>query len=89
MRQTRDEIRQILVERMCGEVARRDERRVARRLDRKQVIDGVYRLDEGALLDDFFHYLEDVGVMALLAEVHGTAMQREMVPFVQYSCSTA
>jgi hypothetical protein len=39
-------------------------------------------LDEGALLDDFFHDLEDVGVMALLADVHGTARQRGMVPFV-------
>jgi Transposase DDE domain len=84
MRQTREEIRQNLAERLCWEVARRDDRRVARRLDRKQVIDGVYRLDEGALLDDFFHYLENVGVMALLADIHGTAMQREMVPFVQY-----
>jgi hypothetical protein len=52
----------------------------------------VDRLDEGALLDDFFHDLEDVGVMALLAEVHGTAMQWEMVPFVhdvlRYSLKT-
>ena len=82
MQPTRDEIRQNLAKRLCWEVARRDDRRVARRLYRKQVIAGVYRLDEGALLDDFFHYLEDVGGMALLAEVHGTAMQREMVPFV-------
>jgi hypothetical protein len=84
MRQTRDEIGQNLAGRLRWEVARRDDRRVARRLYRKQVIDGVYRLDEGALLDDFFHYLEEVGVMALLAEVHGTAMHREMVPFVPY-----
>jgi hypothetical protein len=25
-------------------------------LYRKQLVDGVYRLDEGALLDDFFHF---------------------------------
>jgi hypothetical protein len=84
MQQTREEIRQTLAERLCWEVARRDDRRVARRLYRTQGIDGVYRLDEGALLDDFFHYLEDVGVMALLADIHGTAMPREMVPFVHY-----
>ena len=84
MQQTRDAIRQNLAERLCWEVARRDDRRVARRLYRKQVIDGVYRLDEGALLDDFFHYLDDVGVMGLLADIHGTAMQREMVPVVPY-----
>jgi hypothetical protein len=51
---------------------------------RKQVVDGVYRLDEGALLDEFFHCLRAIGVITLLEEVHGTAIQREMVPFVQY-----
>jgi hypothetical protein len=57
---------------------------VARRLDRKQEIDGVYRLDEGAVLDDFFHFLPAVGVMALLEQSQGAAIQREMIPFVQY-----
>ena len=84
MGQTHDEITQNLAERLCWEVARRDDSRVARRLYRKQLVDGVYRLDEGALLDDFFHFLQAIGVMGLLEEAHGTAMHREMVPFVQY-----
>jgi hypothetical protein len=84
MGQTRDETTQNLTERLCWAVARRDDSRVARRLYRKQVIDGVYRLDEGALLDDFFHFLQAIGVMTLLEETHGAAMQREMLPFVQY-----
>jgi Transposase DDE domain len=84
MRQTHDEITQNLAERLCWEVARRDDTRVARRLYRKQEIDGVYRLDKGAVLDDFFHFLQAIGVMSLLEEAHGTAIQREMVPFVQY-----
>jgi hypothetical protein len=64
MVQTRAEINQRLVERLCWQVARRDDRRVARRLYRKQVVDGVYRLDEGALLDDFFHFLQARGARA-------------------------
>jgi hypothetical protein len=84
MRQTPDEITQNVAERLCGEVARRDDSRVARRLYRKQLVDGVYRLDEGAVLDDFFHFLRSSGVMALLEQVHGTAIPREMVPYVQY-----
>jgi hypothetical protein len=84
MPQTNDEITQNLAERLCWEVARRDETRIARRLYRKQVVDGVYRLDEGAVLDDFFHFLEQVGVMALLAEAHGAGIQRQMLPFSQY-----
>src|SRR5215475_1785772 len=84
MGQTRDEITQNLAERLCWQVARRDDSRVARRLYRKQAVDGVYRLDEGAVLDDFFHCLRATGVMTLLEEAHGAAIQREMVPFVQY-----
>jgi hypothetical protein len=84
MGQTHDEITQNLAERLCWQVARRDDTRVARRLYRKQLVDGVYRLDEGALLDDFFHFLQATEVMGLLEQVHGTAIQREIIPFVQY-----
>ncbi len=84
MGQSRDETTQNLAERLCWEVARRDDSRVARRLYRKQVVDGVYRLDAGALLDDFLHVLDSIGVLELLSDVHGTAIQRARVPCVQY-----
>jgi hypothetical protein len=84
MEQTRDELAQNLAERLCWQVARRDDSRVARRLYRKQEVDGVYQLDEGALLDDFFGFLQQLGVVDLLGDVQGTAVQRTMVPFVQY-----
>jgi hypothetical protein len=48
------------------------------------VVDGVYRLDEWALLDEFFHFLRELGVMTLLEEMRGIAMHRVLVPFVQY-----
>jgi hypothetical protein len=83
MGQTRGEIDHILAERLCWQTARRDDARVARRLYRKQVVDGVYRLDEGALLDDFFYFLQQLGVVDLLNDVRSTAIQREMVPVVQ------
>jgi hypothetical protein len=47
MPQTREEISANLAERVCGQVARRDDTRVARRLYRKEVVDGVYPLDTG------------------------------------------
>ena len=84
MGRTHAELTENLAERLGWEVARRDDVRIARRLYRKAVVDGVYRLDEGAVLDDFFHFLRGIGVMALLAEVHGTAIQRERRPDVQY-----
>lgn len=84
MRQTPDELTQHVAERLCWEAARRDEARVARRLYRTQAVEGGYRLDDGAVLDEFFQVLQVIGGMALLEEVHGTAMHREMVPSVQY-----
>jgi hypothetical protein len=83
MRQKRDEMTENRAERLWWEVARRDDARVARRLDRTPLVEGVYRLDEGAVLDDVLHFLDALGVMGWLSDVHGTAMPREMVPFVQ------
>jgi hypothetical protein len=83
MAQTQGEIDQHLAERLCWQAARRDDSRVARRLYRKQVVDGVYQLDEGALLDDVFSFLRELGVVDGLRDVRSTAIQREMVPVVQ------
>jgi hypothetical protein len=83
MDQTREAMAQNLAERWCWPVARRDDIGVARRLYRQHVVDGVYRRDEGALLDDCFHFLQATEVMAMLKQVHGTAIQRAMIPCVQ------
>jgi hypothetical protein len=69
MTQTREEIEQNLTERLCWQVARRDDSRIARCLYRKQEVDGVYQLDEGALLDDFFYFLDGLGVGDGLGDV--------------------
>jgi hypothetical protein len=89
MPQTNDEITQNLAERSCWEVARRDDARIARRLYRTQLVDGVYRLDEGAVLDGFFHFLDQRGVMTLLAEVHGRPSNEKWSPSSSMSCSAA
>jgi hypothetical protein len=84
MAQTREAITQNLAERWCWQAARRDDVRVARRLYRKHMVDGVYRRDEGALLDDFFSVVRQLGVLNLREGVQGKALQREMVPVVPY-----
>jgi hypothetical protein len=68
---------------LCWQAARRDDARVARRLYQTHVVDGVYRLDDGALLDDCCHFRRALGGGNLLARVQGAAMQRAMVPVVQ------
>ena len=71
MGQTHEEMTQNLAGRLCWEVARR--------LCRKQTLDGVYRLDEGALRDDLLHFLQVIGVMGLFEEAHGAALHRQKV----------
>jgi hypothetical protein len=61
MEQTREAIVQNLAERLGWQAACRADSRVARRLYRKQVVDGVYRLDEGAWLDACFDCLQELG----------------------------
>jgi hypothetical protein len=51
---------------------------------RRQVVDGVYQLDVGAVLDGFSHFLQALGVMHLAKDIQGAAIQRVMVPIVQY-----
>jgi hypothetical protein len=41
-------------------------------------------VDEGVLLDGFCYFLQELGVGDRLGHVQGTAVQHEMVPFVQY-----
>jgi hypothetical protein len=43
----------------------------------------VYPLETGAVLDEFFHVLRERGIIALLEDVRGQEIQREMVPMVQ------
>ena len=87
MVQTDDEITQNLAERLYWEVARRDDTRVARRLHRKQLVDGVYQLDEGALLDDFSHFSQAIGVMALLSWSTAQPPNARCAPSYSTSCS--
>jgi hypothetical protein len=67
--QTRGAIDQNLAERWCWQAPRRDDARVTRRLYQMPVVDGVYQLDEGTLLDDVFSCLPQLGVVDLLNDV--------------------
>ncbi|HEX9869132.1 MAG TPA: hypothetical protein VGC99_11145 [Candidatus Tectomicrobia bacterium] len=85
-RQRHDEITPNLAERWCWGGGPPDDSRVTGRLYRKQEVDGVYRLGEGAVLDNFFHFLKTIGMMVLRDQVHGAAIPRQMVSYVPYLC---
>jgi predicted aminopeptidase len=86
MPQTREEISANLAERVCWQLARRDDLRVARRLYRKQIVDAVYQLDEGALLDDFFYFLQQLGVIDWLGSVQGTVVMVRYATLARVGC---
>jgi hypothetical protein len=82
--QSKDDVKKDLVERLDWRLARRDDSRLARRLWKKQGVDAIYNLDEGAILDEFFHFLDQIGVLPLWQRLHGEGIQREMVEFFHY-----
>src|SRR5215510_1550606 len=82
--QNKEEITTNLVERLDWRFARRDESRIARRLWKKQPVDAISSLEEGAILDEFVHFLDEVGVLSRWQALQGEDIQREMVDFFQY-----
>jgi hypothetical protein len=84
MGQTRDEIAQNLAERLCWQVARRDDSGSHGACTGSRWSTGSIGWTKGPCCDDFFYFLHQLGVVDLLGHVQGTAVQREMVPFVQY-----
>jgi len=81
--QNKEVITTNLVERLDWRFARRDESRIARRLWKKQPVDAIYSLEEGAILDEFVHFLDEVGVLSRWQALQGEDIQREMVDFFQ------
>jgi hypothetical protein len=88
MQPTQDPMMQNLTERLCWQAARRDDSRLARRLDRTQGVDGGYRLDAGAWLDACCHCRQELGVLERMTHVQGPAVQRARgCPAGRMSCS--
>jgi Transposase DDE domain len=82
--QSKAEVTTNLVERLDWRCARRDASRIARRLWKKQAVDAIYSLEEGAILDAFVHFLDEIGVVPRWQALQGDGIQREMVDFFQY-----
>jgi hypothetical protein len=82
--QNKEEITTNLVERLDWRFARRDESRIAWRLWKKQPVDAIASLEEGAILDEFVHFLDEVSVLSRWQALQGEDIQREMVDFFQY-----
>jgi len=81
-KQSADEVRKNLINQLSWRAAERDDQKVAQAIHAGAELDGVYGLNEAGLLDEFWHFLETVGVLALVEQIESTAIQRVMVPLV-------
>ncbi len=71
-------------ERLNWQLAWRDDRRVAQALYGGEEIEEMHELSEAGLLDEFFVFLEQVGMMAVLEQMHLPGVRRVLVPTVQF-----
>lgn len=81
--QTAEEIRRNLIDHLSWQAAERDDLQVARAIYDGRELDAVYGLNEVGLLDEFWHFLELLGVLALVETLQGPTLQRVMIPIVQ------
>src|SRR2546425_1231709 len=73
-----------VLERLSWQVAYRDDERVAQTLYAGEEIEEMHELSEAGLLDEFFAFLEEMGMMAVLEQLDLPGVQRVVVPTVQF-----
>jgi len=80
--QTTEDVKKNLIHQLSWRVAERDDQRVAQAIHDGEELDGVYGLNEAGLMDEFWHFLEQVGVFPLIEQIKATTIERVMVPMV-------
>jgi hypothetical protein len=74
----------VIQERLAWQVARRDDRQVAQALYAGEEIEEMHELREAGLLDEFFAFLEESGMLRLLSQQELPGVQRVVIPTVQF-----
>lgn len=82
-KQTAEDVRRNIVNNLSWRAATRDDRHVAQAIHQGQELDAIYGLNEVGLLDEFWHFLDLVGVLALMTAIQAPAMERVIIPIVQ------
>jgi len=82
--QTAEEIRNNLFKHLGWHTAHRDDTRVAQAIHRGEELDAVFGLEEVGLLDEFWHFLKQVGIFPLLEAIRIPAIERVLIPVVMF-----
>ncbi len=71
-------------ERLKWRLAYRDDKRVAQAIYDGEEREEMHEVSEAALLDEFFAFLEEVGMMSSFEEMELPHVQRVLVPAIQF-----
>jgi hypothetical protein len=82
--QTVEEIRNNLFRHLDWHTAQRDDTRVAQAIHDGEELDAVFGLEEVGLLDEFWHFLKQVGIFPLLEAIRIPAIERVLIPVVTF-----
>lgn len=83
-KQAQEEAQRNLFNNLSWQVAERNDEQVAQAIHSGEELDAIYGLDEVGLLDGFFHFLEEIGVLSLAEEIEVPDIQRVSIAVVQF-----
>src|SRR5437660_7227734 len=83
-RDTQAEAASVVQERLNWRVACRDDAKVAQELYAGEGIEEMHELSDAGLLDEFFVYLEEIGMLSAFEQVVLPGVKRMLVPTVQF-----
>src|SRR2546426_9142683 len=78
------EERSVVQQRLNWQVASRDDTKVGQALYAGETIDEMHQLSDAGLLDEFFVFLKDLGMLQAFEQVSQSGVQRTLVPTVQF-----
>src|SRR2546427_10429875 len=74
----------VVQERLNWQVAYRDDTKVGQALDAGEAIDEMHQLSDAGLLDEFFVFIKDVGMLKAFEQVSQAGVKRTLVPTVPF-----
>lgn len=83
-KQTQEEARRNLINNLGWQAAERNDKQVAQAIHNGEELDAIYGLDEVGVLDGFFHFLKQVGILSLIEGIEVPDIQRVLIPVVQF-----
>ena len=80
----KSEMQDRLVNVLYWQEAENDDKAIAEAVYKKKQLDAVYGMEETGLMDDFFYYLQEIGVLGLIKKLKPKGVKRIMTPVIYF-----